>query len=165
MNRLFCSCAVFCLLLSAAFLPDSVLAKSSGGASQQPFGSPPIVGKRKDARTEILSGRGLTANEFEFHEPGASFIKVHFANFHLPAGVTVEVSSPDGSESYRYSKENKGPKTFDPSQGEDGFRSFSAMSISGDTAVVRVYGKTKRIDQRKHRLIIDYLMQGTEHDS
>lgn len=76
--------------------------------------------------------------ERKIHSPDASFIKVHFDYFNMPVGAFVEVSSPDGTEMYRYSSIQKDGFTFDETMGQDGINSFSSMSISGDTAVIRI---------------------------
>ena len=44
---------------------------------------------------------------------GASFIKVHFSQFDVPYGVLVEVSNPDGSEVYRYSRGHRDAHTIE----------------------------------------------------
>ena len=48
--------------------------------------------------------RGAAPKVYEIRTPDASFVKVHFEHFNLPAGLVLEVSSPDGREVYRYSK-------------------------------------------------------------
>ena len=65
---------------------------------------------------------------------GARLIKLHFSQFDLPPGVSVEISNPDGSESWRYSSTDRDPLTLDEDMGDNGANSFWAMSISGDTA-------------------------------
>ncbi len=165
MTKLTCLNGVLLLLLLATFSPNDCIAKSepdergSKGAGQS-MTSRVTIGKRKDALIEMVSKRVKTLDQIEIYEPGASFIKVHFSQFKLPPGLTVEVSSPDGNESYRYSRGKKGPRTFDRNRGDNGVSSFSAMSISGDTAIVRILGNKKFLDRHLHRLTIDYYMQG-----
>lgn len=74
----------------------------------------------------------------QVHQAGAEFIKVHFKRFQIPEGAFVEVSNPENSETYRYEGNNHSQATFDPVAGEDGVTRFSAMSITGDTAVIRL---------------------------
>jgi lysyl endopeptidase len=59
-----------------------------------------------------------------FSYPGASYVKVHFAEVDMLPGDYVTVSNPERTESYRYEASN------DPRW---------AMSITGDTAVVEMH--------------------------
>jgi lysyl endopeptidase len=59
--------------------------------------------------------------------PDASFIKVHFDYVNLPAGVTLEVANPEGTEVHRYSKGQRDGYTVSPELGQDGKTSFAAM--------------------------------------
>jgi V8-like Glu-specific endopeptidase len=90
-----------------------------------------------------LDGAALAksaSRQWEIRTPDAAFIKVHFDRFDLPEGVTLEVASPDGREVYRYSKSARDAHTVSPGLGQDGKKSFSAMSISGPVAVLRLVG-------------------------
>lgn len=60
----------------------------------------------------------------ELHDPDAAYVKVHFERLLLTGDDYVTVSSPDGSESYRYE--------------ESGVDQW-ATSITGDTAVVELH--------------------------
>ncbi|WP_437817219.1 trypsin-like serine peptidase [Sorangium sp. So ce1078] len=60
--------------------------------------------------------------------PGAAFVRVHFTDFSLAKGDHVTVSSPDGSQSFRY--EDRGPN-------DDG--ELWAFAIDGETAVVELH--------------------------
>ena len=131
-------------------------------------GNTPLLIKaaeRRDEIIEIISSRGIVSNEIEVYVPDASFIKLHFNKFKLPRGLVIEVSNPDGTEVYRYSNSRKDTLTFDSGQGDDGVTSFSAMSISGDSAVIRVLGKRGLVQALKHRVEIDYFMEGLPEDS
>jgi hypothetical protein len=165
-----CSCSLAAYGTELAGPQSSMEAASAGtavpgtpmeSASQSQL---PDVARRTDERIEVISGRGVEADEFEIYAPDASFIKLHFSKFHLPPGLVIEVSNPDGTESYRYSKNDLGPRTFDSRSGEDGRRSFSAMSISGDTAIVRVTGKRALLNRFEHRVLVDYYMEGIPAD-
>lgn len=70
----------------------------------------------------------------------ATYIKVHLGQFDLPRGVTLEISSPDGSEVHRYSSQARDAHTVDAALDEDGRSRFGAMSIHGDTAILRLTG-------------------------
>jgi PKD repeat protein len=94
------------------------------------------------------------------HEPDARFIKVHFSAFNVPAGVRVEVRNPQGTEVHRYSRHIKDGITIDRKRGDDGVQRFSALSITGDTAIVRIVGQTRRFDSRYHRVEIDTFLKG-----
>jgi len=108
----------------------------------------------------FMSADGLSAKTYEVEVPGANFVKLHFNQFTIPAGITVVVSNRDGSESYRYSNSYRDSLTFSARLGDDGKNSFSAMSISGDTAIVHVYGTMRLFDPGRHRLEIDSYMAG-----
>ena len=94
---------------------------------------------------------------------GARLVKLHFSQFDLPPGVSVEISNPDGSESWRYSSTDRDPLTLDEDMGDNGANSFWAMSISGDTALVRLSGNLYRFDPSQHGIEIDTYIQNFEH--
>ncbi|MFC1695441.1 PKD domain-containing protein [Pseudomonadota bacterium] len=98
---------------------------------------------------------------YRIHAPEASFIKVHFSHFDLPEGVMVEVSNTDRTEVYQYSMDQRGPFTFDASEGDNGTTSFSAMSITGSEAFIRILGRMDRFDPALHRMEIDSYLQGS----
>src|SRR5688572_20613992 len=87
--------------------------------------------------------RGAAPRVYEIRTPDASFVKVHFDHFNLPQGLVLEVSNPAGTEVYRYSKTHRDAHTVDISLGQDGKHSFSAMSISGPVAQLRIVGDGK----------------------
>lgn len=70
----------------------------------------------------------------------ATYIKVHLGQFDLPRGVTLEVSSPDGTQVHRYSSQARDAHTVDAALDEDGRSRFGVMSIHGDTAILRLTG-------------------------
>lgn len=72
----------------------------------------------------------------QLRSQGADFVKVHFAEFRLPAGAYVLVASADGREVHRYEAEPQANRTFDRKQGEDGLTRFAALSVFGDSATV-----------------------------
>lgn len=91
---------------------------------------------------------------------GASFIKVHFEYFRLPEGAYVEVSDAAGKEVYRYGADGSGTRTVDTTQGEDGKTRFGAMSITGDTAHVRLVLNGAAWDARIHGVRVRQIMEG-----
>ncbi|MBT8041142.1 MAG: PKD domain-containing protein [Xanthomonadales bacterium] len=86
---------------------------------------------------------------------GARFVKLHFSRFELPRGVTLEVSNPLSTETWRYSATVRDPFTIDKERGDDGRQAFWAMSISGDTAMVRLTGDLAAFDPEIHGFEID----------
>lgn len=78
----------------------------------------------------------------------ASFIKVHFEYFNLPEGAYIEVSNSNGSEVYRYGQVERDEFTFDENYGEDGYTSFSAMSISDKVVHIRLVDKSDKSSAR-----------------
>ncbi len=97
----------------------------------------------------------------EVRQAGAEFIKVRFADFRLPKGAKLTVSSADGRERYTYDGKQTEQATWDPARGEDGKRSFSAMSVFGDTAVITLHlpAGSKWTDQ--HAVKIDSFNAGS----
>jgi hypothetical protein len=109
------------------------------------------------------------AFEKVFHYPEAGYIAIHFSNFDLARGDTLEITSPDGMHYYTYTE--KGKKVKD---GTEVISEFWATHIPGDTAVVRLYSKNKNggwgftIDQWVHgyeRGYIDAVMAGLEEEA
>ncbi|MDT9001805.1 PKD domain-containing protein [Paucibacter sp. APW11] len=87
-----------------------------------------------DPRQALSNGERRIAQKVG--QAGADFIKVHFAEFRLPAGAYVLVSSADGQEVHRYDAEAQNNRTYDRAQGEDGLTRFAALSVFGETAIV-----------------------------
>ncbi|KAB8198547.1 hypothetical protein FKV24_001540, partial [Lysobacter maris] len=90
----------------------------------------------------------------------AAFIKVHFEHFSLPEGVTLEVSNPDGSEVYRYSGDHRDAHTVDAALGQNGESSFSAMSISGPVAILRLVGTASEPWTSRHGVVVSHYLEG-----
>jgi len=101
---------------------------------------------------------------YEISTPDAAFIKVHFDHFNLPKGLTLEVSSPDGSEVYRYSSDHRDGYTVDRALGHDGVNSFSAMSISGSVARLRLVGTAPKRSTAAQGVIISRYLEGFPED-
>lgn len=96
----------------------------------------------------------------EIHHPGADFVKVRFADFKLPFGAKVTVSSKDGKEVYTFDGRQQNHATWDASRGEDGWRSFSSMSVFGDTAIVTLHLPAGAKWQNQHAVKIDNYLAG-----
>ncbi|KID55332.1 PKD repeat-containing protein [Pseudoalteromonas luteoviolacea] len=92
--------------------------------------------------------------------PNASYIKLHFKNINLVGGGKLVVRSEDGSERYEYTENNMRAATL--SHTDDGVTSFSAMSISAETAVVE-YTPGSQVTTMQNA-IIDYYDHGTENE-
>ena len=92
--------------------------------------------------------------------PDAAFIKIHFDHVALPAGVTLEVASPDGREVYRYAKGQLGPHTVDAALGQNGRTSFSAMSIHAPVALLRLVGTAREPWTREHGVRVSRYHEG-----
>lgn len=123
--------------------------------------TPPAMAERIDVALDILSPAGeLSTQTTRIERPGARYIKVHFDSFVLPDGVGVEVASPDGAQRYFYWRDRRDAHTWDARQGDDGVTRFSAMSIDGDTAIVRVLGRLDRLRPGLHRIHIDHYLSG-----
>ena len=98
----------------------------------------PEVAERLEKPVSISLGTDIM-QEHEFHVPDASFVKLHFSDFRPAPGTIVLVRNPEGTESYVYTASYKESLTYDASIGDDGVTRFSAMSITGDTAIVEVH--------------------------
>lgn len=72
----------------------------------------------------------------QVRQAGADFVKVHFADFRIPVGAHVLVSSGDGSEVHRYEAGAQTNRTYDRNLGEDGLTRFAALSVFGESATV-----------------------------
>ncbi|MDE1463723.1 trypsin-like peptidase domain-containing protein [Spartinivicinus poritis] len=112
--------------------------------------------------TSLVPNQSLKKDQSHtIQEPGASFIKIHFSAFSLPKNSQVIVSNPDGSEAYRYGNSKRDNFTFDPDNGEDGKQAWASMSISGDTAIVKVETDPKYPwVEGKHQLKIGHYWKG-----
>lgn len=67
---------------------------------------------------------------------GAQYVKLHFSQVQWPAGAVLVVRNPDNTERYQYRADDLRQATFQAELGDNGNQQFSAMSISGDTAIV-----------------------------
>lgn len=122
--------------------------------------TPPRIGIRVDQALSLAPSPGLAqgSRELAIRRPGAAFIKVHFARLALPAGAYVEVVSPDGREAYRYDGTAASRRTLD--DGDDGVTRFSAISISGEAARVRLVLPAGSLWGAEHGVEIDGYMAG-----
>jgi PKD repeat protein len=120
-----------------------------------------VLAERVDDFSSFTPETGTFQRVHRVRAPGSSFIKLHFSRFVLPEGVTVLVHNASATETYRYSAQKRDPMTIDGAAGDDGFTSFSAMSISGDEAIVSIFGRIDRFDPSIHRLEIDSYIQGS----
>lgn len=127
---------------------------------EPPGRQPALVAEQDVHAIELLSASGLSGYPVTIRKPGASFVKLHFSDFRLPQGVVVLVSNPSGSEVYRYGAQSRDGFTVDRTAGDDGETRFSAMSISGDTALVRLAGSIQALDPQHHGIEIDFVLKG-----
>ncbi|MGH8029400.1 MAG: pre-peptidase C-terminal domain-containing protein [Arenimonas sp.] len=123
-----------------------------------------IADERRANIRIVAPVRGAAPTVHEIRTPDASFVKVHFDHFNLPAGLTLEVSSPDGSEVYRYSKSHRDGHTVDRALGQDGKQSFSAMSISGPVARLRLVGNATERWSAGHGVTVSRYLEGFPND-
>lgn len=160
-------------LLAPALLASALCLSLSAAAQTAPGAPAPI--KIADVRAADLqlgaqpgrvgrAGVDAGAKAVEIRTPDASFIKVHFEHFSLPAGVTLEVASPDGREVYRYSADHRDGHTVAADLGEDGKTRFSAMSISGPVAVLRLVGSAREPWRKDHGVKVSRYLEGYPED-
>lgn len=143
----------------ASFLAMTLAWSAPGLAAGQPLVADVTVHRAGDP-VVLIDSRGLRTTSARLHSPGATFIKLHFSEFRLPAGVVVEISDPLGTERYAYSNDGRDAFTYDPEVGDDRESRFSAMSVSSETVRVRLLGNLAEIDGKRHALSIDYFMEG-----
>ena len=152
--------ASFFLLLSngiQAQLPEAAIVQPAQLPDSHSVPQTAEAGWRAEERVVVdMSSRSSQT----IHVPGASFIKLHISEFNLPRHVILEVGSPSGAELYQYSSRRKDPYTFNPAEGDDGVQRFSAMSVSGDTVVLRLLGEAKYQAEEKYRVVVDYYTVG-----
>jgi len=112
---------------------------------------------RLDAGSMLAHSQGERRMERRIQRAGADFIKLHFAEFQLPAGAYVLVASGDGREVHRYEAkpESLNNRTFDRSLGEDGLRQFAALSVFGDSATLTLVLPAGVQWSAKHALHVD----------
>ncbi|MEC4090229.1 PKD domain-containing protein [Pseudoalteromonas rubra] len=133
-----------------------------------------IIGARADANISLgqefatLSSTGSTVITRTITHPDASYIKLHFKNVNLANGGKLVVRSADGSERYEYTEANMHAATVNSKLGDDGVTSFSAMSISAETAIVEYTpGSASDSGQISTQAItpavIDFYDHGTEN--
>ncbi|WP_220481112.1 serine protease [Marilutibacter penaei] len=119
---------------------------------------------RRPASAGATTSTASTADQTVIETPDAAFIKVHFDHFELPAGVVLEVSNADGSEVYRYGQSHRDAHTVDASLGQNGISSFSAMSISGPVAILRLVGTATEPWETRHSVDISSYLEGYPED-
>lgn len=124
--------------------------------------APAIIGAHRTTQDRPANIAELSNRSTEIATPDAAYIKVNFSEVELPIGYTLEVSNRDGTEVYRYTSGKRDEFTVDESLGQDGKRSFSAMSITGNTAIVRVVGKSE--SKAAPRVVIGSYFEGYPED-
>ena len=115
---------------------------------------------RADSPFELISERVSSFEPLRINSPGASYIRIHFGRFSLPDGVVVEISNADRTEVYRYANGKLDGVTLDRQRGDDGVNRFYAMSVTGDTAVIRLHGRLDRFDPARHGILVDSWLEG-----
>ncbi|MCF7221797.1 proprotein convertase P-domain-containing protein [Marilutibacter chinensis] len=143
------------------------LGLASPGFAAEPAAGKPVpvrIAAQRDAQISLHGRIGAAAAGTQratvIRTPDAAFIKVHFDHFSLPDGVTLEVASPDGSEVYRYSADHRDAHTVDETLGQNGVNSFSAMSIGGPVAVLRLVGSANEPWTARHGVVVSRYLEG-----
>jgi hypothetical protein len=97
--------------------------------------------------------------EQTIHLADAAFVKVYFDYVDLQ-GYALEVTNPDGSERYVYSDQQSSDRTVDETIGQDGKSSFASMSITGDTAIVRLLPTAPSEKSERAFVAISHVLEG-----
>lgn len=148
-------------LVLAAFTAEAQFSDSAPADLPEDPGIPNTPALLRDgAPIDVLSAALGSFEPLRIHAPGARYVKLHFARFNVPQGVVVEVSNEDRSEVYHYASGRLDALTMDRGRGDDGVSRFFAMSVSGDTALVRIHGRLDRFDSKRHGVVIDSWLQG-----
>jgi lysyl endopeptidase len=107
------------------------------------------IGQAVDVTETLTYAEAAEEAVLELAEPGAAYVKPHFDRLLLAEGDYVTVSSPDGSESYRY---------------EDSTVGQWATSITGDTAIVELHRADPRPRSSALGLVVDRIAYGFPED-
>lgn len=129
------------LLTVVALAGATFLANPGQAVAQQPEPAQVTqIGEEKVANVAIHS----RAAGHMIHEPGATYIKVHFSTVNLGPDEYITVANPARTEVHTY---HAVPQAGDSDRTVHGRKGFAALSIDGDTAVVTRHGKSAlRID-------------------
>ncbi|MET1254344.1 pre-peptidase C-terminal domain-containing protein [Aliikangiella maris] len=111
-----------------------------------------LISSLNDGSTKIVTQK--------IQVPGAGLIKPHFSQFEIPDGAYVTVSNRSGTESYRYANNEKDDLTYSVESGDDGRKSFSSISIFGDTAVIRLHVPAGSVWRPQHGVVVDSYLEG-----
>lgn len=129
------------LLTVVALAGATFLANPGQAVAQQPEPAQVTqIGEEKVANVAIHS----RAAGHMIHEPGATYIKVHFSAINLGPDEYITVANPARTEIHTY---HAAPQPGDSDRTVHGRKGFAALSVDGDTAVVTRHGKgAVRID-------------------
>ena len=109
-------------------------------APPAPSAKPAPLRVADQRKADLRLGAAAIGRTYAVRTTDATFVKLHFDHFSLPDGVTLEVFNPARTEVYRYSNQGLDSHTVDKDMGQNGRTSFSAMSIHGPVALVRLVG-------------------------
>lgn len=126
------------MIVAAVIYPVNPAAAADPAAEQ----GPTIIGVEKAVdftlSTPDAKAAGASSQTAHvIHEPGATYIKVHFSKFSLAPKDFVTVANPAGTEVHTYHGERAYSDSDFTVHGRPG---FSGLSIDGDTAVITVHG-------------------------
>jgi subtilisin-like proprotein convertase family protein len=141
------------IILLVAFITQAIIlgqtawaASRSGSVGQNSSTSPAIIGE-----VEAIANVESLSNYQIFRYPGANYVKVHFRQFYLQAGDYVTVSNAKGTEKYTYPGDDF---TQDATPG------FWALSITGDTAIVRFHAASSAPMTARQGFQVDKVAHG-----
>jgi lysyl endopeptidase len=109
-------------------------------APPAPAAKPAPLRVADQRKADLRLGATAIGRTYAVRTTDATFLKLHLDHFSLPDGVTLEVFNPARTEVYRYSNQGLDSHTVDRDMGQNGRTSFSAMSIHGPVALVRLVG-------------------------
>ncbi|MGH3715907.1 MAG: trypsin-like serine peptidase [Micromonosporaceae bacterium] len=132
----------------------------AGTTPGEPSGGQPEPVGVTETVDAVLGDAGERTHRLHF--PGARYVKVHFSELDVLPGDRVTVADPTGNEVHTYradpalaSLPGDSPVTYDESGG------FWAMSVSGDTAVVKLE-RAPGVDRlmTRRNVVIDKVARG-----
>ncbi len=151
--------ALFAIAAMTCALP--LLAQAAPPA---PSAKPAPLRVAEQRKADLRLGATALGRTHAVRTTDATFVKLHFDHFSLPDGVTLEVFNPARTEVYRYSNQGLDGHTVDREMGQNGRTSFSAMSIHGPVALMRLVGTPTSAWKSSDGVRVSRYLQGySEH--
>ncbi|WP_433269487.1 proprotein convertase P-domain-containing protein [Actinosynnema sp. CS-041913] len=135
------------MVAALAMATPALTIPSAQAEPPQPTSNPrvTVAGEQKTSGATLRYAPTGRSWQVVLHEPGSTYVKVHFASLKLAPGDRVTVADPTGREVHTY---HGNPTTTafpgDSAHTVHGRPGFAAMSVDGDTAVVTLHAVKER---------------------